>query len=261
MPEGDTLHRAALQVGAVLTGHVPDAVLTPHPRFSRDRWPERLGRRRVEAVEARGKHLLLHFEGGLAIHSHLRMTGAWHVLRHGQRWPRSRRSAWLVLRRGEDEVVQFGGPVLELMTETRVRSDLRLSRLGPDLVAERPFDEALFLRRLREDDQTRALGDVLLDQHVVAGIGNIWKSEGCWLAHLDPWRPIATVSDREAVTVVAGLRPLMQWSARHGHADVTRNVYGRAGTPCLRCGAPALIHSRAQGDAARTTYWCPRCQL
>ena len=260
MPEGDTLHRAALQVGAVLTGHVPDTVLTPHPRFARDRWPERLSGRRVEAVEARGKHLLLHFEGGLAIHSHLRMTGAWRVLGPGRRWPRSPRSAWLVLRRGDTEVVQFGGPVLELMTEARVRSDPRLAHLGPDLVSLRPFDEALFLRRLRQDDQTRQLGDVLLDQHVVAGIGNIWKSEGCWLARLDPWRPIAAVSDREAVTVVAGLRPLMQWSVVHGHEGMARNVYGRAGAPCLRCGAPALVRARAQGDEARTTYWCPRCQ-
>ncbi len=260
MPEGDTLHRAALQVGAVLTGHVPDAVLTPHPRIARDRWPERLGGRRVEAVEARGKHLLLHFEGGLAIHSHLRMTGAWRVLGRGQRWPRSPRSAWLVLKCGEHEVVQFGGPVLEFMTEARVRSDPRLARLGPDLVAEPPFDEALFLRRLREDDQTRTLGDVLLDQHVVAGIGNIWKSEGCWLARIDPWRRISEVSDREALALVSGVRPLMQESARHGHGGIARKVYGRTGAPCLRCGAPALIQARSQGDDARTTYWCARCQ-
>ena len=260
MPEGDTVHRAAREVGAVLTGQVPDAVLTPHPRSARDRWPERLAGRRVEGVEARGKHLLLRFEGGLVIHSHLRMTGAWRVLERGRRWPRSPRSAWLVLRRGEQEVVQFGGPVLELLTATRVRNDPRLTRLGPDLVAAQPFDAALFLRRLREDDQTRTLGDLLLDQHVVAGIGNIWKSEACWLARLDPWRRIADVSDDEALTVVLGTRPLMQWSVLHGHLGMTRNVYGRAGAPCLRCGAPALVLARAQGDEARTTYWCPGCQ-
>jgi len=260
VPEGDTLHRAALQVGAVLTGRVPDAVLTPHPRFARDRWPERLVGRRVDAVEARGKHLLLHFEGGLVIHSHLRMTGAWRVHRRGERWSRSPRSAWLVLRCGDQEVVQFGGPVLELMTAARVRSDTRLAQLGPDVVASAPFDEALFLRRLREDDQTRTLGDVLLDQHVVAGIGNIWKSEGCWLAHIDPWRRVGAVSDEEALTVVRGLRPLMQRSAQHGHGGTIRNVYARAGAPCPRCGAPALVRAAAQGDDARTTYWCPQCQ-
>jgi endonuclease-8 len=260
MPEGDTVHHAAGRIGAVLCGHVPDTISTPHPRFARDRWPERLAGRCVECVEARGKHLLLHFEGGLVVHSHLRMTGAWRVLRRGERWPRSPRSAWLVLDHADDEVVQFGGPVLELMTAARVRSDPRLTQLGPDLVAEAPFDEALFLRRLREDDPTRSLGDAILDQHIVAGIGNIWKSEGCWHARLDPRRPIAGVSDDEALAVVRGLRPLMQQSARDGRHDQPRAVYGRAGAPCPRCGAPALIRALGQGDDNRTTYWCRACQ-
>ena len=195
MPEGDTIHHAARRIGAVLAGHVPDEIATPHPRFGRDRWPQRLAGRRVEAADAVGKHLLLRFEGGLVVHSHLRMTGAWRVLRRGERWPRSTRSAWLVLRRGDVEVVQFNGPVLELLTAARARSDPRLASLGPDLVAARPFDEARFLRRLREDDPTRTLGDALLDQHVVAGIGNFWKSEACWRAGIDPWRRIADVSD------------------------------------------------------------------
>mgnify|MGYP000860160244 CR=1 FL=1 len=260
MPEGDTLHHAALRVGAVLTGHVPDAIETPHPRFERDRWPERLGGRRVEAVEAVGKHLLVRFEGGLVIHSHLRMSGTWRVLRTGERWPRSRRSAWLVVRRGEHEVVQFNGPVLELMTAIRARTDPRLANLGPDLVAPAPFDEARFLRRLREDDQTRGLGDALLDQHVVAGVGNFWKSEGCWLAGVDPWRRLSDLADEEALAVVRTLRPLMQESARHGRQGEFRVIYDRAGLPCPRCGAPALIATRGQGDDNRTTYWCPNCQ-
>ena len=260
MPEGDTIHHAARRVGAVLSGHVPDGIETPHPRFGRDRWPERLAGRRVEAVDAVGKHLLLRFEGGLVIHSHLRMTGTWRVLRSGHRWPRSPRSAWLVIRRGEEEVVQFNGPVLELLTATRVRTDPRLASLGPDLVAPRPFDEAKFLRRLREDDPTRTLGDALLDQHIVAGIGNFWKSEGCWLAGIDPWRPLARVSDEEAVAVVRALRPLMQASADHGRQHLFRTIYDKAGLPCPRCGAPALIRSRGQGDDNRTTYWCPTCQ-
>jgi endonuclease-8 len=202
----------------------------------------------------------MRFEGGLVIHSHLRMTGAWRVLRTGERWPRSSRSAWLVVRRGEHEVVQFNGPVLELMTAARVRSDPRLTGLGPDLVAPVPFDEARFIRRLREDDQTRGLGDALLDQHVVAGIGNFWKSEGCWLAGVDPWRRLAGVTDVEALAVVRGIRPLMQESARHGRQGDFRVIYGKAGLPCPRCGSPALIRARGQGDDNRTTYWCPVCQ-
>lgn len=260
MPEGDTLHHAALRIGSVLTGHLPDAVETPHPRFARDRWPERLAGRRVEAVEAVGKHLLLRFAGGLVIHSHLRMTGAWRVLRAGERWPRSRRSAWLLIRRGDLEVVQFNGPVLELLTAARARSDPRLAGLGPDIVAAAPFDEAKFLRRLHEDDQTRRLGDALLDQRIVAGIGNFWKSEGCWLAGVDPWRRLADVADEEALAVVRGIRPLMQESARHGRQSEYRVVYGTAGAPCPRCGPPALVLARGQGDDNRTTFWCPACQ-
>jgi endonuclease-8 len=260
MPEGDTIHHAARCVGAVLAGHVPDRIETPHPRFGRDRWPERLGGRRVDAVDAVGKHLLLRFEGGLVIHSHLRMTGAWRTLTRGERWPRSPRSAWLVIEHGEDQVVQFNGPVLELVTATRLRTDARIAGLGPDIVAGVPFDEAKFLRRLREDDQTRGLGDALLDQHIVAGIGNFWKSEACWLAAVDPWRRLAAVSDDEALAVVRGTRPLMQESARHGRQSDFRVIYDKAGLPCPRCGPPALIQARGQGDDNRTTYWCPVCQ-
>jgi endonuclease-8 len=260
MPEGDTLHHAALCIGAVLAGHVPDAIATPHSRFGRDRWPDRLGGRHVVLVEAVGKHLLLRFEGGLVIHSHLRMTGSWRVLRVGERWPRSARSAWLVIRRGQHEVVQFNGPVLDLMTAARVRSDPRIANLGPDLVAHAAFDEGKFLRRLREDDQTRGLGDALLDQHIVAGIGNLWKSEGCWLAAIDPWRRLADVSDDEALAVVRGIRPLMQESARHGRQSDFRVIYEKTDLPCPRCGPPALIRARGQGEDNRTTYWCPACQ-
>ena len=261
MPEGDTIHHAAHRIGAVLAGRVPDELLTPHPRFARDRWPERLAGRTVEDADAVGKHLLLRFGGGLVIHSHLRMTGAWSVLRRGERWPRSPRSAWLVVRHGDDEVVQFGGPVLELMTATRVRSDPRLTALGPDIVAAAPFDEERFLRRLREDDPTRAIGDALLDQRIVAGIGNFWKSEGCWLAGVDPWRPLGAVDDEEALAIVRAVRPLMQRSAEHGRQHAFRVIYGRGGAPCPRCGAPHLIRARGQGDDNRTTYWCPACQL
>ena len=167
------------------------------------------------------------------------MTGAWRVLRRGERWPRSARSAWLVLRRGEVEVVQFNGPVLELLTAARARSDPRLASLGPDLVAAPPFDEARFLRRLREDDPTRTLGDALLDQHVVAGIGNFWKSEALLArAASTPGGGSRTSRDDEALAVVRGVRPLMQESAGHGRQDAFRTIYGRAGLPCPRCGAP-----------------------
>jgi endonuclease-8 len=258
VPEGDTIHYAANRIRPVLAGHVPDELLTPHPRFARDRWPERLAGRAVRAVEARGKHLLLRFEGGLTIHSHLRMTGSWRVLdATGTRWPRARRRAWLTIRRGESLVVQFDGPVLELMTDGRTRFDQRIAGLGPDIVAE-GFDETRFLRRLREDDPTRPIGDALLDQRTVAGIGNLWKIEGCWLAGVDPWRPAGRVSDDEALAIVRELRPRMQQSARDGMQDRFKTIYGATGRPCPRCGT--LVRSRSMGDDGRMTWWCPGCQ-
>ena len=257
MPEGDTIHYAASRIRPILEGNVPDVVATPHPRFGRDRWPERLGGRTVESVEAHGKHLFLRFEGDLTIHSHLRMTGAWGVHPEGRRWKRAAYRAWLVIEHEGTSVVQFDGPVLELLTETRRRFDRRLAMLGPDILAE-DFDEQRFLRRLREDDPTRPIGDALLDQRTLAGIGNLWKVEACHGTHIDPWRSAADVSDDEALALVRWARPRMQESAQTGRQDAFRRVYGQAGRPCPRCGA--TVKRRGQGDDNRPTYWCPACQ-
>ena len=259
MPEGDTIHHAANRIRPVLEGHVPDALETPHPRFGRDRWPERLSGRAVRSVDAYGKHLFLRFEGGLTIHSHLRMTGSWRVYDRGSQYHRSPRSAWLRVRRGEREVLQFNGPVLELMTDSRTRLDRRIAGLGPDILAPE-LDTARVLRRLREDDPTRTIGDALLDQRTIAGIGNLWKSEGCFAAGVDPWRPTGRVADEEALAIVRELRPRMQQSAADGRQDRWRRVYNRAGRPCPRCGPPALVRGRGQGDSNRPTFWCPSCQ-
>jgi endonuclease VIII len=259
MPEGDTIHYAANRIRPVLEGHVPDELATPHPRFGRDRWPERLAGRAVRSVDAHGKHLFLRFEGGLTIHSHLRMTGSWRVLDRGARWPRSPRSAWLRMRRGDREVLQFNGPVLELMTDSRTRLDQRIAGLGPDILAPE-LDEARFLRRLREDDPTRPIGDALLDQRTIAGIGNLWKVEGCFAAGVDPWRRTGDVADEEALAIVREARSRMRISAADGMQDRFKVVYGRAGRPCPRCGGDALIQARGQGDGNRLTYWCPACQ-
>jgi endonuclease VIII len=257
MPEGDTIHHAAHRIRQVLEGRVPDELATPHPRFRADRWPEKLAGRAIERVDAHGKHLFLRFEGERVIHSHLRMTGAWGVYREGQRWSRSPRRAWLVLRAADHAVVQFDGPVLELMTASRVRFDQRIAGLGPDILAP-TFDEARFLARLRADDATRPIGDALLDQRTIAGIGNLWKCEGCFDAELDPWRPAGEVSDAEVLRVVRLTRPRMQQSARDGFQARAPAIYDRAGRPCPRCGAP--IRQRGQWEDNRPTYWCAGCQ-
>ena len=258
MPEGDTIHFAANRIRPVLLGRVPDEIRTPHPRFGRDRWPQRLAGREIEAVEAHGKHLFLRFAGDLTIHSHLRMTGSWRVHADGERWGRAPHRAWLVLRAPDTDVVQFDGPVLELLTETRRRFDARLAALGPDIVKD-DFDEARFLRRLREDDPTRAIGDALLDQRTVAGIGNMWKCEACFLAGIDPWRPAGEVSDADVLRIIRAVRPLMRQSALDGMQNRHRTIYTKAGTPCPRCGQ-GRIQVRGQGDDNRLTYWCAACQ-
>jgi endonuclease VIII len=259
MPEGDTIHYAANRMRPVLQGAVP-AVETPRggPGPNRfDRWPQRLEGQAVESVDAHGKHLFIRFEGDLAVHSHLRMTGSWATYENGRPWRRSPKRAWLVLRAREHAVVQFDGPVLELLTESRTRFDRRLALLGPDILAAE-LDEDGFLRRLREDDQTRPIGDALLDQRTIAGIGNLWKVEACFIAGIDPWRPTGRISDDEALAVVRAARPRMQQSAQDGNQRRFKTIYGRAGIPCPRCGAP--IRSRGQGDDNRITYWCTGCQ-
>jgi endonuclease-8 len=257
VPEGDTIHYAASQIRPILEGVVPDELTTPHPRFAADRWSQRLAGRAVTAVDAHGKHLFLRFEGDLVIHSHLRMTGSWSTYRAGQRWRRSPRRAWLVARANGSEVVQFDGPVLELMTAARARADQRIAALGPDILAPE-LDEAAFIGRLRADDPTRPIGDALLDQRTIAGIGNLWKVEGCFAAEIDPWRPTGEVTDEEALAIVRATRPRMQRSAKGGFQKRFEQVYGRSGRPCPRCGA--RIRQRGQWDDNRPTFWCPRCQ-
>jgi len=254
VPEGDTIHYAANKIRPVLQGHVPDSIETPHPRFGRDRWPEKLDGAAVRSVDAHGKHLFIRFDNGLTIHSHLRMTGKWRVRPGDWRTPRN---TWLILRHGNMLVAQINGPVLELMTAARARTDQRIAGLGPDILGPM-LDEAAVVRRLRADDPTRPIGDALIDQRIVAGIGNLWKIEGCFQAQIDPWRRTGEVSDEEVSRILEETRPRMQQSALDGFQDRWRVIYGTAGRPCPRCGT--IVRSTGQGDDNRTTYWCPGCQ-
>jgi endonuclease-8 len=257
VPEGDTIHAAARRVGAALVGKEIVSIETPQPRHAMDRWPQRLAGRPVRSVDVHGKHLFLRFGGNLTLHSHLRMGGMWGVYHRGRRWSRSPRRAWLVIRTPEQEVVEFDGPVLELMTESRTRFDKRLVALGPDVLAP-ALDEGRVLTRLREDDPTRGIGDALIDQRNIAGIGNVWKSEGCFDAGIDPWRRVAETSDDEILAIVRATRARMQDSVSRGGHIRGVQVYERTGRPCPRCSNP--IRARGQGDDNRTTYWCPACQ-
>ncbi|HXH95701.1 MAG TPA: DNA-formamidopyrimidine glycosylase family protein [Gaiellaceae bacterium] len=245
MPEGDTLRRVAARLQVLVGQHVE--VETPHPRAAVKQLAERLDGRRLEAVEAAGKNLVLRFEGGLALRSHLRMSGRWNVVERGAR--RSGRP-WLVLRGAEHEAVLWNGPVLELG-----RGETIGGRLGPDIL-DVPPDLAGMLERIRSATPGRAVGDALLDQRLVAGIGNVWRAEALWEARVSPWRPLEDVSDSELLAVLDAAHRLMQDSVAGTRRP--RRAYRRTGRACSRCGG--VIRSHPQGDAARVAYWCPACQ-
>jgi endonuclease VIII len=243
MPEGDSLHRAARRLQVLVGERV--AVETPHPRAAAERVAERLDGRRLEAVEAVGKNLLLSFEGGLVLRSHLRMSGRWQVVERGS----ARHGIpWLVLSGAEREAVLWNGPVLELSARAA-------RRLGPDILAEPP-DLSAMVANLRREPCGRQLGDALLDQRLVAGIGNVWKAEALWRARLSPSLRLADVTDRELERALVEAATLMRASVEG--VREARSVYRKAGRPCPRCGT--TIRSRGQGDDNRTAYWCPSCQ-
>jgi endonuclease-8 len=242
VPEGDALHKAAERL-RVLEGEVV-AVETPHPRAAVLRLDERLDGRRLERVRAVGKNLLLEFEGGLVLRSHLRMRGRWRVEAAGSK-PFGR--PWLVLRGRLLQAVLWNGPVLEL---TRGRSPA-VERLGPDIMAIPP-DLAGVLARFREVPQSREVGEALLDQRLVSGIGNMWRAEALFEAAISPWSLLSELDD-------ASLHRVLGEATRLMHAGrAPPRVYRRRGRPCPRCGA--LVRSQPQGDEARTAYWCPACQ-
>lgn len=251
MAEGDTILRAARRLEATIGGEAV-AVATPNPR-GRAAGLGRLDGRRLERVDSHGKHLLLRF-GDLVLHSHLGMSGSWHTYRRGERWRQPRGAAWAVLSGADSEAVQLGGPTLRLLGAERLRLDPQLARLGPDVLAE-GFDPAAVVAALRARPD-RTLGDALLDQGLLAGVGNVFKSEACFAARLDPWRRLGELSGEELTAVLLAARELMLAAAAAGgrrpHA-----VYRRRG-PCPACGGP--VSARGQGDANRTTYWCRRCQ-
>lgn len=265
MPEGDTIFRTA----AVLRRALLDRVVTaaraqPRPGLVRVPRLESLVGSRVESVEARGKHLLIGFSGGLWLRTHMRMRGSWHRYSAGEPWRLPAARASCVLEAGGAVAVCFDAPEVELLSDTQVARHRALTSLGPDLLS-RAFDAVEAVRRLRERSAV-PLGEALLDQSALAGIGNVYKSEICFIEHVDPWAPVASLADPTLASIVATARSLLLANAgggRRGTTGLTRPgaslwVYGRAGRPCRRCGTP--IAGRRQGSQGRMTYWCSRCQ-
>jgi endonuclease-8 len=265
MPEGDTIFRTAEVLRAALVGRrITGARAQPRPGLRRVPDLSRVIGSTVSSVEALGKHLLIGFDNGLTLRSHLRMSGSWHRYAPGEAWRRPMRQASAILETTQSVAVAFNTPTVELLSDAELRRSRPLSALGPDLLG-RDFDAADALHRLRERPGME-LGNALLDQTAVAGIGNVYKSEVAFLERLDPWAPVAAFDDEELGSALRTARRLMQANVRGGARVTTGSpahgqglwVYGRAGRPCRRCGT--RIEQRRQGEMARQTFWCPRCQ-
>ena len=260
MPEGDTIHVVASRLHAALAGQRLTRSDLRVPRLA----TVDLGGRTVADVTARGKHLLMRVEGGLTLHSHLRMDGAWYLHHPGERWRGG--PDWevrAVLATEPWIAIGYRLPVLELFATGEERE--RLGHLGPDPLAD-DWDADEALRRLTADPE-RSISDALLDQRVIAGIGNVWRCEICFLRGLDPDVPVREVKDPPAL--VALVKRMFE-ANRHTGGHVTTGdprrghshyVYGRGGMPCRRCGTRIQRRAMTMGeDGERVTYWCPSCQ-
>jgi len=269
VPEGDTLFRTAAGLRPHLVGRAVTAARAngpgPVPQV------HRLIGHRIDAVEAQGKNLLIRFDGGLEVRTHLRMNGSWHRYLPGERWRRPPSRARLILEVPGAVAVCFDAPVVELF-ETRAAAQHRsLGRLGPDLLAP-DFDAAEAHRRLRDPSRaTTEIAVVIVDQRALAGIGNVYKNEILWMERVSPFIPVAEVDEETLDRLIATARRLLVANAAttNGPERVTTAgdrgapgplyIYGRARRPCRRCRSP--IRSTRQGtDLPRTTYWCPTCQ-
>lgn len=260
MPEGDTIHRSAAVLRTVLLGKPltwfdAPRLTTPSPKVGAV----------VEQVEARGKHLHIAFDDGLVLHTHMRMTGSWHVYRPGERWRKSSRSARVVMEVPGWTAVCFNAPVVETYRAADLRRHPNQGGLGPDLcVPGADVDEAV-ARLGRLVAEGTSIAEALLDQRVACGVGNVYKCEVLWTCRLDPFTPVEAVHDEERhrllTTAGAMLRANLDGPERitNPHAGGPLAVYGRNGKPCIRCGTPVEV--RKHGVLARVTFWCPGCQL
>lgn len=251
MPEGDTIHRTAATLQRALAGKTVTRFETMLPKLARvdDQTP--LKGRTIERVVASGKHLVIDFSGDLHLRTHMRMNGEWHIYRPGERWWRPRRDMRVVVETADFLAVGFNVPVAELLTGRELERALHAQ--GPDLLGD--FDVTEAVRRAREH-AGEEIADVLLNQRVAAGIGNIWKSESLYARGINPFKRVADIDDAALDQLFLTARALLKQSARGERPRL--NVYSRGGQPCRKCGT--AIESRKQGLDARLTYWCPRCQ-
>lgn len=269
MPEGDTIFRAARTLTLALGGDV----VRRFDSIFQSLLAVRIEGRTIHGARAAGKHLLIEFSGDLILRTHMRMHGSWHLYDRGAAWKRPHRDMRIVIATEKLEAVGFNIPVAEIVRARDLPRHEVLASLGPDLL-EREFDEGEAVRRMRAagDDP---VADVLLNQRVLAGIGNVYKSEVLFVCRVNPFVPTRELDDATLHALVATARRLLQANTMQnlpsmttypGYRRTTRRdapgsrlwVYGRAGRPCRRCGAP--IRMRRHGVHARAAYWCESCQ-
>lgn len=258
MPEGDTLWRIAARLSPALVGRRVSAFRAPSAALTSVARRFRVEGSTIAAVEARGKHLLVRFSAGVALHTHLGMTGSWHLYRAGSRWRLPAHLARVVVEAGDVVAVCFVPRVAELLPEGVEAAHPSLTALGPDVVAE-DFDGDSAVARLQARGDV-AIGEAVLDQTALAGVGNIYRSEVLFVCGVDPFAPVAVLDRAQLRRIVDTAHDLMRHSARGGRPLRGGRywVYGRARRPCRRCAT--LIRASRQGRPSRTTYWCPRCQ-
>jgi endonuclease VIII len=277
MPEGDTIHRAARALHAALGGQRVERFESVFPQLTRVDTDTPIAGRRMERVEARGKHLLMWLSsstrGGasLVLRTHMRMHGSWHIYRPGERWQRPRHEMRIVVETAPYVAVAFTVPVAEFVDADAVDREGPVAELGPDPLGD-GFDAGAAVARLRARGDME-IADALLDQRAIAGIGNVFKSEILFAARLSPFTPVVALdSDALARVVTIAARQMRanvgdapSVAAAGGRRTTNRLdpsarlwVYGRRGLPCRRCGTP--IQRAKQGPDARSTYWCERCQ-
>ena len=271
MPEGDTIFRAARTLRRALAGHIITRFESVYPLLTRIDHDTPLAGRRVIDATARGKHLLMTFEGDLILHTHMRMHGSWHIYKTGERWRAPARDMRIVIATQQYVAVGFNIPVAEFLSSASLARHTQIQELGPDLT-DPGFDRQEVVRRLRARDDA-PLHEALLDQRVLSGIGNVLKSEVLYVARVNPFRHVSTIDDATFDRIMDVSLRLMKMNIDEGHllkSSIGRRttgsldpgvklfVYGRGGKPCRRCGAP--IQASKTGRDARLTYWCPRCQ-
>jgi endonuclease VIII len=274
VPEGDTIYRAARALGHVLEGKLVTRFETAlAPLASIDDDTPVVGRT-VEKVESRGKWLLVHFSGDLILVTHMLMSGSWHIYRAGERWRRGRREMRVILATADFEAVAFNVPVAKFYTARTLARNSAIPKLGPDLLGTAFAADDAKARLLANGDEQ--IANVLLNQRVMAGLGNVYKSEVLFACGLHPFRPVSTLTSAEVDCILDRAKRFLETNVKDGadggmvtYTGLRRTtgasdpgarlwVYRRQGKECRRCGTPILM--RRQGPGARSTYWCPECQ-